>query len=88
MKQKQKETAEKMSNGGGVGEHWINNELLTAEKRIEYFEREIELARESGALEGRKEVLRKMADAGIGHYIGEGIFIVDIGELKGKHISV
>ena len=54
--------------------HWINNELLTPEERIAYQEREIELAREFAAQEERKQILKALSEAGVGYYIGAGLF--------------
>jgi hypothetical protein len=62
--------------------HWINNEVLTPEERVLYLEREIELALEQGELNARKKIMGKLSEAGVGHYAGEGLFVVD---LDGHH---
>jgi hypothetical protein len=68
--------------------HWINNEVLTPDEKILYLEREIELALEQGALNGRKKVLVKLAESGIGHYAGEGLFVLDISGHAGKIVKI
>jgi hypothetical protein len=68
--------------------HWINNEVLTPEERISYLEREIELALEQGELNARKKIFRKLAESGIGHYAGEGLFVVDIDGHAGKVVKI
>jgi hypothetical protein len=62
--------------------HWINNEVLTPEERVLYLEREIELALEQGEMNARKKIFKKLAESGVGHYAGEGLFVVD---LDGHH---
>lgn len=68
--------------------HWINNENFTPEQKIAFYEREIELARESGEIDARKKILKRLAEAGVGHYAGEGIFMVDIGNLRGRKVVI
>ena len=68
--------------------HWINNDVLTPEERISYLEREIELALEQGELNGRKKVLRTFNEYGVGHYAGEGLFILDLKGHTGKVIKI
>ena len=53
--------------------HWINGPL-EAEKKVEFYEQEIELARDFAKQEARKEMLLKLSNAGVGYYIGEGLF--------------
>jgi hypothetical protein len=68
--------------------HWINNEVLTPEERISYLEREIELALEQGELNARKKIFRKLSESGIGHYAGEGLFMLDIDGYAGKVVKI
>lgn len=68
--------------------HWINNGALTPEERISYYEREIELALEQGELNARKKILMKLAQSGVGHYAGEGLFILDIDGHAGKVVKI
>jgi hypothetical protein len=68
--------------------HWINNEVLTPEERILYLEREIELSLEQGELNARKKIFRKLSESGIGHYAGEGLFVLDIDGHAGKVIKI
>lgn len=53
--------------------HWINGPL-DAEKKVEFYEQEIELARDFAKQETRKMMIKKLSDEGVGHYIGEGLF--------------
>jgi hypothetical protein len=53
--------------------HWINGPL-TAEQKVEFYEQEIELARDFAKQEARKELIKKLSDARVGSYIGEGLF--------------
>lgn len=66
--------------------HWINNELLPPERRIEYYEQELELARDFAKQEERKRIIKVLSDSGIGYYIGEGIFQITGGEDGPKKI--
>jgi hypothetical protein len=68
--------------------HWINNDALTPEERISYYEREIELALEQGEIEARKKIFRKLAESGVGHYAGEGLFVLDISGHTGKIVKI
>lgn len=68
--------------------HWINNGALTPEERILYYEREIELSLEQGELNARKKIFRKLAESGVGHYAGEGLFVLDIDGHAGKVVKI
>lgn len=57
---------------------WLNNEVFSDEEQTKYYEQEIELAREGGALSERHRMLKKLSDTGVGYYIGEGIFKITI----------
>jgi hypothetical protein len=67
--------------------HWINNEVLTPEERVSYYEREIALALEQGELNARKAIFRKLSEAGVGHYAGEGLFVLDLNGYAGKVVK-
>jgi hypothetical protein len=68
--------------------HWINNEVLTPEEKISYLEREIELALEQGELNARKKIFRKLSESGVGHYAGEGLFIIALDGHAGKVVKI
>jgi hypothetical protein len=68
--------------------HWINNDVLTPEERITYLEREIELALEQGEINGRKKVVTALSESGVGHYAGEGLFVLDLKGHAGKIIKI
>jgi hypothetical protein len=70
------------------GTHWINNEVLTPQERISYLEREIELSLEQGELNARKKIFKRMAEYGVGHYAGEGLFVLDIDGHAGKVVKI
>lgn len=53
--------------------HWINGPL-SEEQKVAFYEQEIELARDFAKQETRKIMIKKLSDAGVGHYIGEGLF--------------
>lgn len=57
---------------------WLNNEVFSDEEQTKYYEQEIELAREDGALSERHRMLQRLSDTGVGYYIGEGIFKITV----------
>lgn len=57
---------------------WLNNEAFTNEEQTAYYEQDIELALENGALKERQRIIKKLSNTGIGYYIGEGIFKVTV----------
>lgn len=59
-------------------DHWINGPL-TAEQKIQFFEQELELARDFAKQETRKILIKKLSDQKVGYYIGEGLFKLEDG---------
>lgn len=57
---------------------WLNNEVFSDEEQTEFYAQDIELALESGALNERQRMLKKLSTTGIGYYIGEGIFKITV----------
>lgn len=64
---------------------WLNNNVFSDEEQTKYYEQEIELAREDGALTERHRMLKKLSDTGVGYYIGEGLFRITV---EGTNIEV